>query len=270
MDQQTAHTFLHATHWVRTTLAVAFGTLALFLLVATMYVFKQYRFVGAGTTASNVITVTGSGEVTAVPDTAHFSASISEDAKTVKAAQDAAAVKNNAVIDFLKKNGVDAKDIKSDYSMNPKYEWKQEVCRGGYCPGGTNTLTGYTVMHTVMVKVRDTEKAGELLSGVGALGVTSVSGVDFKIDDEDALQAQARKEAIDDARAKAEQLAKDLGVSVVRIVGFNENGSGYPAPMYSVRSEMAMDMKAGNAVAAQIEPGQNKIQSSVSISYEIQ
>jgi uncharacterized protein YggE len=120
------------------------------------------------------------------------------------------------------------------------------------------------------VKVRDTAKAGELLSGVGSQGATEVSGLNFTFDDPDAVDAEARAEAIADAKTKAEELADQLGVRIVRVVSFNENKSypGVPSPLY--RQEAAMggaDMAVSNA--PEISVGQNKVTTNVSVTYEI-
>jgi uncharacterized protein YggE len=120
------------------------------------------------------------------------------------------------------------------------------------------------------VKVKDTTKAGELLSGVGTKGASQVSGLSFTVEDEDALKAQARDKAISSAKSKADELASQLGVQIVRVVGFNENSGGYPI-MYAKTA--AMDSMGGAraeaAPAPAIPTGENKISSSVSVTYEI-
>src|SRR3989344_541873 len=187
MDGQTADKIINATHYPRMAAAAALSVLALFLLVGTFKVFKEYRYVGSGVTATNTITVSGDGEVFAVPDTATFSVTVQEEAKEVKEAQD-----------------IDEKDIQTtDYSVYPQYDYIQKACAGGYCPGGEQVLRGFQVSQTLTVKVRDTKKAGDLLSGVGSRGVSSVSGLSFTIDDQDALEAEARAKAITKARTKA-------------------------------------------------------------------
>lgn len=251
--------------------ASALGMLALFLAFATLSELKNFRFIGSGVSATNTITVSGEGEVFAVPDTATFSVTVQETAKDVKTAQTAATEKNNDIIAYLKEAGVEEKDIKtSDYSIYPQYEYGERACpQYGYCPPGEQTLVGYQVSHTLLVKVRDTDKAGELLSGVGSLGVSSVSGLSFTIDDQDALEADARGKAIDDAEVKAEALAEQLGVKLVRIVGFSENGS-YP---YYAKDIVLMESAGrGGAVGApapELPVGENKISSNVTITYEI-
>jgi len=117
--------------------------------------------------------------------------------------------------------------------------------------------------------VRDTKKAGDLLSGVGGLGASSVSGLSFEIDDPDALEAEARGKAIEDARGKAAELAKQLNVSLVRVVGFSESGGEYPPIPYAY-GRGAADMVAFESKAAPAIPvGENKIVSNVSVTYEI-
>ena len=273
MDERTADKFIEATHYPRMAAATALGMLALFLLILTLSTLKEYRFIGSGVTATNTITVSGEGEVFAVPDTATFSVTVQEEAKEVKDAQSVATKKSNDIVAYLKAQGIDEKDIQTtDYSVYPQYDYLQaEVCREGYCPPGRQALRGFQVSQTLTVKVRDTEKAGGLLSGVGSLGASSVSGLSFELDksDQSAKEAEARGKAIDDAREKAEALAKQLGVSLVRIVGFSENGN---YPMYYAKAEMSMatDGRGGApAPAPEIPVGENKITSNVSVTYEI-
>jgi uncharacterized protein YggE len=95
-----------------------------------------------------------------------------------------------------------------------------------------------------------------------------VSGLTFTIDDEDKLNADARDKAIADAREKAEVLADQLGVSLVRIVGFSENDGGY-TPMYMKREVALMSADAAGGAAPELPMGENKIISRVSVTYEI-
>ena len=96
-----------------------------------------------------------------------------------------------------------------------------------------------------------------------------MSGLSFTIDEEDELQAEARAQAIDDAEEKAGVLAQQLGVRLVRIVGFNEDGGGYQPYMKREVAMMAMS-DSGGAGAPELSVGENKISSRVTITYEIQ
>jgi hypothetical protein len=256
--------------WMRRGITAVVFLLAVFLLVETISGLREYSYIGGGVPATNTITVSGEGEVFAIPDTATFSFTIMEEATTVEAAQERATQKENQVLSFLEGEGVEEQDIKTvNYSVSPRYEYRRSGVEPAIyppVPDGTRTLVGFEVHETIEVKVVDTEAAGGLLSGIGEIGVSSISGLQFTIDDEDALRAEARASAIDDARAKAEQLADDLNVRLVRVVSFSE-GYGY-AP-FAV-SESAARGSADDAVLTpQIPTGENRIGSNVSITYEI-
>lgn len=252
--------------------AATLGMLVLFLLAQTLKTFKEYRYVGSGVTASNTISVTGMGEVFAVPDRATFSVTVREEAKEVADAQEKATEKSNAIIAYLKSAGVEEKDIKTvSYNVNPKYEYSQGVCTQYSCPPSKQTLVGFEVYQMLEVKVQDPKKAGELLSGVGGKGASEVSGLSFTIEDEDQLKADAREEAIADAEAKADELADQLGVKIIRVVGFYEDSGGYQPYAYG-KGGIAMDAVSERSVAApapQLPTGENKIVSNVNITYEI-
>lgn len=272
MDERTADKFLEATHLPRTMVAVALGVLALFLFILTISALKEYRFIGSGVTATNTITVSGSGEVFAVPDTATFSVTIQEEAKQVKDAQEVATRKSNEIIAYLKDQKIDEKDIQTtDYSIYPQYDYLNATCSNGYCPPGRQVLRGFQVSQTLTVKVRDTEKAGDLLSGVGSRGASTVSGLSFELQksDQDAKEAEARGKAIDNAREKAEALADQLGVNLVRVVGFSESSGGYPPMPYAYGRGGDMAVMESKAIAPELPVGENKIVSSVSVTYEI-
>ena len=269
MEQASVQEIIKATHWPRTMAATALGVLALFLLVATLSELKSYRYIGSGVTATNTISVNGEGTVFAVPDTATFSVTVMETAKDVTTAQSAATKKANDVIDYLKGQDIDEKDVQTtDYSVNPQYDYTNGVCEPGFgCRPGKQTLTGYQVSQTLTVKVRDTSKAGTILAGVGSRGASNVSGLEFTVADQDAIDAQARDKAIQQAKDKAEVLAKSLGVSIVRVVGFSENQQGIP---YYAKAALGMGAAdSAEAPTPQIPVGQNKVVSNVTVVYEI-
>lgn len=257
--------------------------LIVFLSLLSLNTLLGLRYIGTGVAAANTIEVSGHGQVLAVPDIATFTFTVTSDKSTVAAAQADATAKANAVTNYLTGAGVSKDDIQTtDYSVSPQYEYQNASCpsepvplsNGGaspgavvYCPPGKQVLTGYEVDQTTTVKVRDTGKAGALLAGVGTAGATQVSGLQFTFDNPDAVQAQARTAAIVDAKSKAQTLASELGVSLVRVVSFSEDTGGIsPQPMYA----MAAGSSASNASAApEISTGQNEVTDDVTITYEI-
>ncbi len=251
-------------------LAVAVSVLVLAMIVTEI---KGYRFIGGGVDATNMISVSGESEVFAAPDIATISFTVREEAQKVYDAQNKVSIKMKETLVSIRKLGIADKDIKTqNYSLYPKYEWQEKVstqiCASGYCPpSGKQVIVGYEVTQQVNITVRNIELVNSLVSVIAAADVTEMQGPNFAIDKEDDLKAQARKEAIKKARAKAEVLASDLGVTLVRVVSFSE-GQNYP--MYG--REMMMTAKADSGESApnpELPQGETKITSSVTVTYEI-
>lgn len=219
--------------------------------------------------SQHTIVVAGKGEVIAIPDIATVTFSVVEQASTVSDAQNKATAKMNKALETLKGLGIEEKDVKTtDYNAYPRYEYLNQVCTMYSCPpSGSQKLVGYEVRQSILVKIRNVADAGKVLGAIGTTGVSDISGLNFTVDDQDAKVREARKSAIDDAKAQATQLAKDLGVRLGKIVSFNESGN-YPMPMYSVK-DMAMGMGGSSESAPQLPTGESKITSNVTIVYEI-
>lgn len=244
--------------------------LSLFLVAKIFGEIKSYRFIGSELPAQNVITVIGSGEVFAIPDIVSFSFTISEEAKTVAEAQAKATKKTNSAIEILKDNGVEEKDIKTTaYNINPKYQYDyNEICPSWGCPPPNQTISGFEVSQTVSVKIRDTEKGGRILTLIGETAPSYVSGLNFEIDDIESVKAEARKLAIEDAKAKAKILSKNLDVKIIGLVSFSEQSGGY-YPSYGLGGADFAIAQESKLVSPEIPAGENKIVSDVYLTYEI-
>jgi uncharacterized protein YggE len=236
--------------------------LSVFLLGKSLNEFKQYS---GNPSNLNTITVSGEGEVFAIPDLATFSFSILGEGKTVPEAQKKATEKNNAVIKMLKDEGVAEKDIVSQPSVNPKYA--SQPCTGWSCPTSSE-IVGYQANYYITVKLRDAEKAGDITAKLAVLNVSNLSGVSYTIDNDEALRQEARTKAIEDAREEAKKLAKDLGVRLSEIVSFSEGGQGYQADFMSARV-MKAESAAGAVPAPDLPMGENRISSTVSVTFKI-
>lgn len=252
---------------------IAIIFLAAYLAISSLNALKQGQNIGRVEYPANVISVSGTGEVLATPDTGSFSFAVIEEGKTVKEAQDKASKQINAVIAGVKSMGVEEKDIKTtSYNAYPKYDYaRAEVCSMGYCPPGKQVLTGYEVSQTITVKIRKTADAGSVLTKAGELGAKNISGLDFVVDDMDKVNEEARDKAIKDAKQKAEVLSKSLGVKLKKIVSFSEGGV-QPPIYYAMGGAMMEKTMATDAASPvpQIPTGENKITSYVTITYEVE
>lgn len=245
--------------------------LVVFLVVISIKEIKSISYVGKDTPIMNVISVNGKGESVTIPDIAAFSFSVNETAKTVKDAQARATDKINEALRVVKENGVAEKDIKTlSYSINPHYEYTQGVCSQYVCPPGKSVLTGYDVNQTIEVKIRDLTKAGELFDSIGSAGIQTVNGLSFSIDNIESVKAVARAEAIKDAKTKAEKIAKDLGVKLVKITSFYDSSNDmYAYGRGGVEMADTSFISAKVASAPAVPTGEQKVTANVTITYEI-
>ncbi len=261
--------------YVRMFFVVLVVGLALASLAATVEYLvraKQEMLQAKSFYPSRQISVVGKGEKSVKPDVAVLSFAVVTAGKKLKTVQDENSQKSSAVIDFLKSKGVAEKDLKTTYyQISPQYQYYDNPpCYSSPCPARRPPeIVSYEVKNRVEIKVRDLNKVDELLEGVVEKGVNDVDSVKFQIDDEDALLAEVRELAIKDARARAEKLAKDLGVRLGRVLSFYEGGQvqPYAQDVYGMGGATGMSMKA--VVAPSIQPGEQEIQSNVTITYEL-
>ena len=252
---------------VRVALVGVLSILALFLLAKTISIAENFD--RPSHPATDTITVSGSGQATLPPDVARISFTVENAASSVSDAQTATTKQANAALDFVKSQGVAAKDVKTlSYSISPQYAYPNPCQPGALCPayGSSPKITGYQVAETIQVTMRDLSGVGALLSGLGKLGVQNISGPAFALDDPTAGYDAARADAIGKAKAQAALLARQLGISLGKIVNFSESsGSPYPMMYGSVRSAEAQSAGA----TPNVPVGENTYNASVSITYEI-
>ena len=170
-------------------------TLGAFAYSSVQYVRSYGQAIDPSQTRS--FSVSGEGKTVVVPDVAQISFTVlTEGGTNLESLQNQNTTKMNSVIDYVKKQGVDDKDIKTqNYSVQPRYQYF-DCFRGGSgeaCP--PPEITGYTIQQTAQIKIRDFSKIGELLSGVVRNGANTVSQLFFSVDDRTAAENEARAEA---------------------------------------------------------------------------
>jgi uncharacterized protein YggE len=211
---------------------------------------------------ARTVTVSAEGKVTVKPDIALISLSVVSQGKTVKVVTTDGNQKMTDVINAVKNLGVDAKDVvTSSYYLSPDYV---------YPDNRTPQISGYRLEQGITVKVRKLETVDDVLDAGIKAGSNQVGQLSFDIDDASNIKKDARAMAFQKAKEKADEMAKDAGVKIGRVITFNEEG-GYPITPYA---NYSMDMmKAESAVAApapSIEPGSKELTINVSVTYEIE
>ncbi len=211
----------------------------------------------------NTITVSGEGKVLVKPDIAIINIGvIKEDADLEKVQQNAAGIMGQ-LTKFLKENKVDEKDIKTtSYSISPRYDYKE----------GEQKLRGYEVFQNLEVKIRDLGKVSAILSGAASRGANQVGSLTFSVDDPKKAKDEARAMAIKDAKEKADNLSKNLGVSLNKIISYGESGGDNPFPIYA-QADFGFGkggaLSAPPPVGGSAPTGENEIRVIVNLTYEI-
>jgi uncharacterized protein YggE len=212
---------------------------------------------GASTTG---LSVSGTGHAFGPPDIILIQLGVQTEARTVGDAREQAASAAQAVIDSVKKNGVDDKDVRTtQFSVQPQYDTSRS---------GTPTIRGYRVINTLSVKVRKLDNASKVIDDAAAAGGNStvVNSIAFSIDDPTQLQAVARSDAMKQAKAKADQLAKLGGVSAGKPKSIVEGGA--VSPIFTNQAAVSAPRLADTSTP--IESGQLDITVTVNVMYEIQ
>ena len=203
--------------------------------------------------------IAATGEVARVPDIAIISTGVVTRAASATAAIQQNAARMERVRSALRRAGIADKDIQtSAINLNPEYVYAERQ---------PPRLTGYTASNQVSVRFRDIAKTGEILDALVAEGANQINGPSLTIDKPEQALDEARVRAVAVGRARADLYARALGMRVVRLLSVSESG-GYavppPMPMYARAEAMAADS------ATKIDPGEQKVQVSVSMSFELQ
>jgi uncharacterized protein YggE len=211
------------------------------------------------TIAGTRLDINATGEVTRVPDLAIISAGVVSRSTTASAALQDTANRMEKVLAALKRAGVEDRDIQtSSVNLNAEYRYPENQ---------PPQLVGYTASNTVTVRFRDIRNSGKIVDALVGQGANQINGPSLVVDKPEAALDEARAKAIAIGRARAELYARSLGMRVVRIVSVNESGGYYAPPPAPPPAPMMARMEAAST---RIEPGEQKLQVNLSMTFELQ
>jgi len=262
MNQENIHHHMKGKKKILFVLLSALTIFIVVLIVSTsvgvVNKIKEGRYISQNVRMRNSIVISETGEVYAEPDLAVISFAVINEAKSVTYAMNENSATMNDVVDAIKEQGVEDKDLKTtSFNIYPRYEYSE----GTY---GKRILVGYEVAQELQVKIRDLGKIGTIIERATDSGANRVEDLYLTIDKQDALKKQAREQAIAQAKTKAEELTLQLNVKLGKIVSFSEN---FYVPRYDVQYSMKEGIGGGEV--PDIQTGENKISVSVIITYEI-
>jgi len=227
------------------------------LIIALLVLSACSASVQFGQAQPKTISVTGNAQVILAPDIAYVSIGVHSEAESAKAAVASNNSQTQAVIDAIKGQGVDAKDIQTtNFSV-----YQQEK----FAPTGESLGTYFMADNTVYVTIRDITKIGDILDASIKAGANSIYGITFDVENKESAMASGRDQAMVDAKAQAEQLANAAGVALgdVQSISYYSNA---PVPVYY---DSKMTGVGGGGQSVPISPGQLTLSVAVSVVYGI-
>lgn len=229
-------------------------TIAMVLVVTT---FGMSQTAPAGNPA--VIVVTGDAQIRVAPDEATVSIGIVRQAKTAAVAQEQANAVGREILAAITQAGIAANDIKTaGLRLSPMYEERSLPPR----------ISGYQASNVVRVRVADLNKVGPVIDAGLRAGANEIQGLQFGLRDDLAARRQALKQAVTEARSKADAIAEAAGVQILGPLEISESGGFVPRVEYGGDMMMARAM-AAPPPPAPVSPGELEIHAGVTIRYQI-
>ncbi len=204
------------------------------------------------------LSVAGHGSVRLEPEAASIVLGVDIIDTTLSGAQAQATERMNDILEAVTKAGIAEEDVQTvNYSVNLVRDYDNE--------GRPTEVIEYQVSNQVSIKVRDLDRLGTLLDAVVTAGANNVYGISFVVDDPAEAASQARRLAVQDARAKAEEMAAEVGMRVGRVLTMSESSAPPPAPeVFESRADVQ-----GAAQAVPVQTGTSEVAVDVQITYEL-
>src|SRR3989344_889349 len=213
-----------------------------------------YQYKNLPQNVPQCINVSGEGRVFLKPDIALVSLGVNTQGMK---SQDVVNNNNqimNAISKAVKDLGVEDKDIQTaSYNLSPWYDYTEMG----------SVFRGYQLNQHVSVKIRNFDKISDILDAATSRGATSVGDLQFTVDDPIEADAEARAEAIKNAKQKAATLTNQTGLAIIKLVNISEGYAPMPQPMYGLGGA-TMEAKS---IAPQIQTGQMEVTSTVTLTY---
>jgi len=203
------------------------------------------------------ITVNGRGTVTIAPDSASIVVGVDVTGDTLVGAQQDSAERMTTVLETLNDAGIPDDQIQTvDYRINVINEYDDN--------GRLKGVSGYQVSNQVQVTTDDLDGLGALIDELVASGANTIYSINFFTSDATMAMSQARALAVNDAKAKAGELAKAAGLTLGDVLTITET-SVVGGPVAKVQTE-AFD-SAG--ASTPIQSGSLQIVIDVTISFAV-
>ncbi len=198
--------------------------------------------------APSHLTVTGTGYVNVVPDTATVTVGVQKNAASVGAAQAAADATMSKMIAAEKALGIPGADLQTQgYNVGPYYA------------PNTGRTNGYQVSENLQITLTDnTSLAGRAVSAATGAGANMVQGITWSVAHPETAMEEAYIKALANARTTGAKLARSLGVTLLRVTAVSVENTQTPSPVFT-------DFRAASALAAPVSPGTEQVSETLKV-----
>lgn len=203
------------------------------------------------------VQVVGEGSIMVTPDEVNLSIRVEHEGNTAEEVKSAVDKDVRDVFKFLKKSGIDDKYVRTEYlNVNKNYQYQLKTYN-------------YVANQAISIKLKDLEKYEDVISGLLATGINRIDGIQFGASNMEELKSQARKKAIQNAKAKAEEYITELGHQLGSVNYISEVNSSQANPM--AYRNLAMDQKesSGSQDAPTIAPGEMEVTAKINVRFHI-
>lgn len=209
------------------------------------------------------LTVSGTAEVKVTPDICYMSFVVTTHNRSAVQAYDDNNAQMGRINSAVKAQGIEAKDLQTiNFTITPEYHNEKNTDK--------RIFDDYLVNNTLYVSVRDLTKVSAILDAAMNAGATEVGGVTFTIENPKKYTAGARIDAIKAAREKADVIAEQTGVKILKPISISEEEPNSDemtnAQVINVPSR---GWSTGEEVPS-VEPGEIKLTYTIDITYEIE
>jgi uncharacterized protein YggE len=206
-----------------------------------------------------LVTVTGEGEVKAVPDMAYVTLGVEARKPSLAEARAQVTAAVERLLALTRELKIDPKFVDStQLQVQPEYRWNEKDSQ--------RVLLGYVVSRQVEVELRDLERLGALLERSVSAGVNVLGGARLDSTRRKELEREALAKAVDDARLDAEALARAANARLGPVYSLSASMAMPFQPKYMERAAMNVQADAAEQTYA---PGDMRFVANVNAQYEI-
>jgi uncharacterized protein YggE len=214
------------------------------------------------TTDTNTLSLSGSATTIVKPGKVTVSLGLETTNRTADVALAANSKIMNQVLDRLKATGVrDNETSTSSFNISPNYNHSQTSSTA-------SAITGFTVSNTIQIQSTNINNTSKWIDAAIDAGANTVDGIDFALSDKKLQETKTNliKQAMRDARAKADIVASAAGVKIVGIRSISLNELAIQ-PHNSV--PLAKKSLAAEARPIQIISGQEEVATTIDVIFMI-